>query len=44
VRISDIGTYTCVVTVTPAENRAYVIGTTYTLSRNITIGGIIWSL
>jgi hypothetical protein len=40
VRISDAGMYTCVATVIPAENRAYVTGTTYTLSRNITIGGM----
>ena len=37
-RISDAGTYTCVVTVTP-ENDTYVTGTTYTVSRNISVGG-----
>ena len=36
--ISDAGTYTCVVTVTP-QNDTYVTGTTYTISRNITIWG-----
>ena len=40
VRISDTGTYTCAVTVTP-ENRTYVTGMTYTQSQSITIGGII---
>ena len=40
VRISDTGTYTCEVTVTP-EIRTYITGTIYALSRNITIGGII---
>ena len=37
-RISDAGTYTCVVTVTP-ENDTYVTGTTYMVSRYISVGG-----
>ena len=36
--VNDTGTYTCVVTVTP-ENDTYVTGTTYAVSRNISIGG-----
>ena len=36
--ISDAGMYTCVITVTP-ENDAFITGITYSISRNITIGG-----
>ena len=39
VRISDTGTYTCAVTVTP-QNRTYVTGMTYNQSQSITIGGM----